>query len=866
MKYFPLSSALVILACAVITVAIWARVNRPSVVPPWPDTVQGIAFSPYQKDQDATLGDTPTLAQIESDLALLSGKTHAIRTYGTDGTLKDIPRLAARYHLNVSAGAWIDTRLEHNQAQLQDVIELARLRNVVRVIVGNEVLLHEYVPLETLIGYLDQVRGRVNRPVSTAESWHIWLRYPELARHVDFLAVHLLPFWEGVDVDHALGFMQEKLALLRQAYPDKPIVIAEVGWPSEGRTRGDAQASRANEARFLRRFLHLAQKEKYIYYIMEAFDQPWKRATEGAVGAYWGIYDVNRVPKFPLDAPIVKMPRWHMLASVSVAIGAILLLILYIPSRTLVTRGRTFLAVIVYSAATVIVWTTYEYLQQYLTVTSVIVGLLLLFSMIGVLAVLISEAHEWAEAHWISMRRRGGAASVTTGEWVPRVSIHVPAYNEPPAMLIHTLDALAALDYPDFEVLVIDNNTLDEEVWRPVQAHCAALGERFRFFHVAPLSGFKAGALNYALRETDSRADIVAVIDSDYIVEPSWLRDLVPCFSDPGIAMVQAPQDYRDADQNAFKAMCHEEYRGFFSIGMVTRNERNAIIQHGTMTMVRREVLQRLGGWAEWCITEDAELGLRIFAGGSEAMYISRSYGRGLIPDTYTDYKKQRYRWAYGAMQIMKRHAAGLFALRRTGLSAGQRYHFIAGWLPWLADGANLLFNIAALVWSLGMLASNGRLEPPLMIFSILPLSLFVFKLAKLVHLYISRVGANVVQTLAAALAGLSLTHTIGRAVLQGLVTSDLPFMRTPKQATPHALLQALAAAREETLLLVALLFAAATLQAAPTMVSDDYRLWVMILVIQAIPYAASLCVSVISAFPMPARWMGRFSDAPTRY
>ena len=199
----------------------------------------------------------------------------------------------------------------------------------------------------------------------------------------------------------------------------------------------------------------------------------------------------------------------------------------------------------------------------------------------------------------VGRRRLAAQLLLEGGETRPKVSIHVPAYNEPPDMLIETLDALARLDYPDFEVLVIDNNTKDEAVWRPVEAHCAALGPRFRFFHVAPLAGFKAGALNFALAHTAPDAEVVAVIDSDYVVDPAWLRDLAPCFASRFVGIVQAPQDYRDGAENAFKAMCLAEYRGFFQIGMVTRNERNAIIQHGTMTMVRRSLLEGLSGWAE---------------------------------------------------------------------------------------------------------------------------------------------------------------------------------------------------------------------------------------------------------------------------
>jgi len=537
-------------------------------------------------------------------------------------------------------------------------------------------------------------------------------------------------------------------------------------------------------------------------------------------------------------------------------------------SGTLKNRGRSFLAIIIYATSALTTWVIYSYSQQYLTVTSVTVGVLLFIGMLGVIAVLLAEAHEWAEAHWVRLRRRllvGPAAEGSDGRYRPKVSIHVPAYNEPPDMLIETLDALARLDYRDFEVLVIDNNTRDEAVWRPVEAHCARLGPRFRFFHVSPLAGFKAGALNFALRETAADAEIVSVIDSDYVVEPSWLKDLAPVFSSPKIAIVQAPQDYRDDQQNAFKAMCHAEYRGFFHIGMITRNERNAIIQHGTMTMVRRQVLQQLGGWAEWCITEDAELGLRIFEHGYEATYIPHSYGKGLMPDTFIDFKKQRFRWAYGAMQILRAHGAALVGRRRTELTAGQRYHFLAGWLPWLADGLNVVFNLFALVWSLLMVTLPAKVDAPMAMFSVLPLSLFVFKLAKLMHLYRVRVGAGLRQTIAASIAGLGLAHTIGFAVLKGLLTNNEPFFRTPKQAHTQRLWGALQACREEFLMAIALLLSAwavtVNLENASLdrmrMDSPDLRAWVLVMVVQSIPYLSAVVASVVSSLPIPARWVG---------
>jgi hypothetical protein len=311
--------------------------------------------------------------------------------------------------------------------------------------------------------------------------------------------------------------------------------------------------------------------------------------------------------------------------------------------------------------------------------------------------------------------------------------------------------------------------------------------------------------------------------------------------------------------------MCHAEYRGFFHIGMITRNERNAIIQHGTMTMVRRELLERLGGWAEWSITEDAELGLRIFEEGYEATYIPHSYGKGVMPDTFIDFKKQRFRWAYGAMQILRVHAAELFGRRPKQLTAGQRYHFLAGWLPWLADGLNVIFNLCALGWSLAMIYFPSKIDAPLAMFSVLPLSLFVFKLAKLMHLYRVRVGAGVRQTIAASIAGLGLAHTIGFAVLKGLFTNNEPFFRTPKNAHTQTILGALAACREEMLMAAALLLSAwgVTLGLSNSsldrmrMESPDLRAWILVMVVQSIPYLSAVAASIVSALPIPARFIG---------
>ncbi|MBF0426394.1 MAG: glycosyltransferase, partial [Magnetococcales bacterium] len=648
-------NTVVVIVAAVLTVGLWAALNWPIPAPPWPEKVAGVAYSPFRDHHNPIKNRYPSLEEIEADLALLQSKTAAVRVYGVDGTLVEVPRLARKYGLTVTMGTWLDPReLETTDGYIELLIKTVRANsNIVRVIVGNESLLRNDFSVDEMMAYIDRVRAAIpGVPVSTAEPWHIWVKYPQLVKHVDFIAGHFLPYWEGIAVDAAVDHVYATRQILADAYPGKPIFMAEVGWPSNARIRKNATASKAEEALFLRRFLARAEKNHDDYDLMEAFDQTWKVATEGSVGAYWGIWDVDRQVKFALEGPIVPLTHWPWLAATAIVLGAAFYLMLLWDGAFFNIQGRFFLCGVAFLSSNTMVWIGNDYLDQYVTFKTILVGLLLGVGFLGVFLVLLTEAHEMAETRWVFQRRRMFhpilmRAPEPAAPRLPKVSVHVPAYNEPPEMMIETLNALARLDYPDYEVLVIDNNTADPNVWKPVEAHCQTLGPRFRFFHVAPLKGFKAGALNYITARTAPDAEIIAVIDSDYQVSPNWLRDLVPYFARPEVGLVQSPQDYRDNDENPFKSMCYYEYKGFFHIGMVTRNDRNAIIQHGTMTMIRTGLLKELGGWAEWCITEDAELGLRVLEKGFESVYVKDSYGKGLMPDTFVDYKKQRFRWAY---------------------------------------------------------------------------------------------------------------------------------------------------------------------------------------------------------------------------
>jgi len=846
-------NVLLIAAICTVTLAAWALMGIPVSAPAWSGKLHGYAFSPLRAEHDPANGRLPTATQIDADLALLAPHARAVRSYTVKNVFARLPAMAKRHGLAVTLGAWLDGNEQHDRAELARLVEVtASASNVERVMVGNETLLRETLTLEQLLAHLDLVRTRVEVPVSTAEPWHVWLQHPRLAEHVDVITVHVLPFWEGVPVDVAVDFLAERMAELRAAFPNKPLVIGEVGWPSRGRSRGEAVASHVNQALFVRHFLARTDLRDTDYFLLEAFDQPWKRAIEGDVGAYWGLYDVDRRPRFPFAGPIEPLPHWPALALLSALIAVGSFWVLTRDSEGLRLPGRLWLATMTTSLGSALVWAARDQAGQYWTPPSATISLLMAAGAIAILAVLLTELHEWVEARW-AMRRRAPAPvprPAGADTVLPMVSIHVPAHNEPSDMLAATLQALAALDYPDYEVLLVDNNTSDPNCWRPIQSLCARLGPRFRFFHVEGLKGYKAGALNFALERTAAEAELIAVVDSDYQVQPHWLRATVGYFTDPATAIVQAPQDYRDTDASLFKAACTAEYATFFHAGMVTRNERNAIIQHGTMTLVRKHVLGQVGDWGEWTITEDAELGLRILARGYDSWFVADVYGRGLSPDNFQDYKTQRFRWVFGAVQILRAQAGALLGRRQSRLTRAQRYHFLAGWLPWLADGLNLLVSVVAIAWSLLMLLFPARLDVPEALYTAPALLLFTLRLAKALDLQRACVGTGFLRALQGATAGLALTYTVGRAVLSAVCHRAIPFVRTPKLAPGHSVAAALVSVRGEALLAAALLLCAISVGYAVAHAGVEATLWRALLLALALPHLAAVVLAILGALP----------------
>jgi GT2 family glycosyltransferase len=423
----------------------------------------------------------------------------------------------------------------------------------------------------------------------------------------------------------------------------------------------------------------------------------------------------------------------------------------------------------------------------------------------GAVLILISTAEALELVELLRFRATGASSVLQPTQLKPFVSLHVPVCAEPPEVVIRTLVVLRDLKYDAYEVLVVDNNTPDEQLWRPVEAFCRGLGPRFRFYHLPQWPGFKAGALNFALQQTSPEATIIGVIDADYEVAPNYLSDLVEHFANEQVGFVQTPQNYRDWRASRFFRMCYWEYWQFFAVGMVLRNHRNAILLHGTMSLIRKDALVRVDGWAEWCLTEDSELGLRLLAAGYRGMYVLRTYGRGLMPFSYHAYKRQRRRWVTGGVQTLMRHWRFFlpWSSRGSHLRLMQKLHYLQGWLPWCRDG--VMVSLVPPVTALHLAVLYGSLDldhlAPLWVGIGIVVLHAVVRQVLIYHVYLARPWS---ETLGATVAILGLTWTVGTAWLLAWLGVERVFHRTPKR--PEAMPRWVAGVRPELLIGTAML------------------------------------------------------------
>ncbi len=483
------------------------------------------------------------------------------------------------------------------------------------------------------------------------------------------------------------------------------------------------------------------------------------------------------------------------------AAGLVLASLVWLPvTRRWNARGHlcwssTIFLFVVYLAF-VLQWTFDSHLGAASTAGGLLLWLFELFAALLACAYLWEICDALGSEHW---RRRLSKAEPDRAmdRELPFVSLHVPAHNEPPDMVLDTLRSLARLDYPNYEIIVIDDNTDDEELWRPVEAWCARHGAKFK--HLENWPGYKSGALNYALRElTDPRAEIIGVVDSDYQLKPGFLRRCAPLFADSWVGFTQAPQDYRGFERSPYYRRLYYSYSYFFAVSQPSRNERDGAIFAGTMGLIRRVALEQLGGWDEWCITEDAELSLRLLRAGWSGLHVDESWGQGIMPLTFEALKGQRYRWCFGGIQILRMHWRSLLPGRsspQNRMSTGQRWSYLAGAVQWYGDLLGLLFLVFLLAGALNLVTGGGELFRKLTAFLVATVPVLVLLgLVRAVALLRRGTGASWRDALGAFFIWQSTSLVVARASVLALFARKAAFLRTPKTSEKQKWWEALRA------------------------------------------------------------------------
>lgn len=365
----------------------------------------------------------------------------------------------------------------------------------------------------------------------------------------------------------------------------------------------------------------------------------------------------------------------------------------------------------------------------------------------------------------------------------PFVSIQVPCYNEPPEILRNTLRSLANLDYQKYEVIVIDTNTKDKMVWQPVEEYCELLGEKFKFYHLDKLGGFKAGALNYIKARVNPLAEYEAVVDADYEVKPEFVHEALGYFSDEKIAFVQFPQAYFNVFEKNLPVSL--EYQFFFLSYMNMANIFNCVSSTGTVTFYKIEPMKEVGAWNDKYITEDAELGLRINRFGYKGIFVNKVLARGLIPYDLEAFKKQKSRWCSGNAQILRSNLKDMIidAKEMTVLQKIGFFTQLTAWINFLL--LPILTLVATFFYEKYAVAASSHLVYDL-IYLAAATTLITYSLLKfLSFLFVFKGQGKLVNSIRAYFVHIGMSWLYAVAWLEGIFSESMSFQRTNKFILP---------------------------------------------------------------------------------
>ncbi len=275
---------------------------------------KAISYGPHRKGQ-APGGESPSDAELEEDLRIIAEHWNLIRVYNADDISEKIFTIIREKQLpiRVMLGVWLDAGPGDIANTLRAIDLAGRFDDIViAVSVGNETQVewsaHRMNPSD-LIRHIRTIRNNVFQPVCTADDYNFWNKDAsrEIAREIDFIALHMHPLWNGKTIPETADWMTQIVTSVENLH-DRPIIVGEIGWatdfdpdrkgPGEQGTLVKGSATVATQEEFLvllDRWIDVHRKPTFLF---EAFDESWKGGSGiHEIEKNWGVFYEDRTPK-----------------------------------------------------------------------------------------------------------------------------------------------------------------------------------------------------------------------------------------------------------------------------------------------------------------------------------------------------------------------------------------------------------------------------------------------------------------------------------------------------------------------------------------------------------------------------------------
>ena len=254
--------------------------------------MHGICYSAYEEGQKP--GDILTIEQIRRRMAIIAPHTQWIRSFSCIEGNELIPQVAREFGLKTLVGAWLGKDKDLNRQEIDGLIQLAQAGFVDIAAVGNEVMYRGDLTEAELLEHIASVKSALpDIPVGYVDAYYEFSERPELTAACDVILANCYPFWEACPIEHSLVYMKQMYQQAVAAGGGKKVIITETGWPSQGSDLRGALPSEANALRYYINAMQWTRRENIELFYFTSFDESWKVGSEGDVGAYWGLWDMN---------------------------------------------------------------------------------------------------------------------------------------------------------------------------------------------------------------------------------------------------------------------------------------------------------------------------------------------------------------------------------------------------------------------------------------------------------------------------------------------------------------------------------------------------------------------------------------------